>query len=315
MTHRSGIQVTTVIPAFNASEFLGTAIESALSQEGVSQQVVVIDDGSTDNTSAVLAKFGDRIERISQTNRGLSAARNAGIQAATGEYIAFLDADDQWCPGKLARQVAALDCNSKAAMLHSQTVSWDPNTGHESPFVKALSREYQGDCFARLFQANAICVSSVMARTNCLRRLGGFDEQITRPTTQDYDLWLRIAFESPLLFVEEKGTLYRRHAGNASLQSRMMLEDQILVLKKALSYGYDRLRREIGRRNVFLRLANLYFELGYLHYGQGDIDAARDCFRTSFRYGRLDLHNMILAFLPRSLLSYAARRHQLRLSA
>jgi glycosyltransferase involved in cell wall biosynthesis len=309
------MQVTTVIPAYNASSYLASAIESALLQEGVSQQIVVVDDGSTDDTPSVLERFGDRIETIRQSNRGLSAARNAGIHAAKGKYVAFLDADDLWVPGKLARQVAALEINPEAAMLHSQTVSWDPTTGIERPFVKAPSRDYRGACFSRLFQANAICVSSVIARTDWLQRLGGFDEQIVRPTTQDYDLWLRIAFESPILFIEEKGTRYRRHASNASLQHQMMLEDHIFVIRKTLSYGYERLKREIGRQTAFLRLANLYHELGYWHYEQGEIGTARDCFRSSCRYGRLDPRNLMFAFLPKVLLMYAARRHQSKLSA
>jgi hypothetical protein len=153
-----------------------------------------------------------------------------------------------------------------------------------------------------------------MVRTAWLRRLGGFDEQILRPTTQDYDLWLRIASQSELQFVDEKGTLYRRHPQNASKQTQMMLEDHIYVIKKALSYGYERLCRELGRRTTLSRLANLYFELGYFHYGQGNIRSAKNCFQSSFRYGRFDSRNALLAFLPERFLAWAARRHQSRLA-
>jgi glycosyltransferase involved in cell wall biosynthesis len=306
------MQVTTVIPVYNGAEYVSAAIDSALMQRGIKQQVIVVDDGSTDETPRRLEAFKNHIQVIRQPNRGLSAARNVGIQAAEGELVAFLDADDVWCQDKLARQVAALRDAPEASMVHSRTVSWDAGSGGESEFVKAPSQDYRGDCFAKLYQANAICVSSVMVKTTWLRKLGGFDEQILRPTTQDYDLWLRIASRSQLQFVEEKGTLYRRHLHNASKQTLMMLEDHIYVIQKALSYGYERLCRELGRRKALLRLANLYFELGYFHYGQGNIRSAKTCFQSSLRYGHLDSRNVLFAFLPDMFLAWAARRHQSR---
>lgn len=309
------MQITTVIPAYNAASYISAAIDSALEQDRIDQQILVIDDGSTDETPSVLQSYGNRIDTIRQPNRGLSAARNRGILAARGEFIAFLDADDVWCRGKLSRQVAALERSPTAIMVHSRTVSWDPSSGLESEFVKARSEDYQGDCFAKLYRSNAICVSSVMARTSRLRELGGFDEHILRPTTQDYDLWLRIAFESPIVYDGEKGTLYRRHAGNASHQTQMMLEDHIYVTEKALSYGSKRLHRELGKSLCRMRLADLYFELGYWHYGHGDIASAQRCFRSAVRYGRRDLQNLLFAFLPLGLLATASRRHLAKLTA
>jgi len=308
------MQVTTIIPAYNAAEYVATAIESALKQKAVPQQIVVIDDGSTDATLRVLAHFGKRIEVIRQDNRGLSAARNAGIQAARGEMIAFLDADDVWCDDKLAKQVAILLDNPEVAMVHSRTVSWDSTNGREDDFVKVPSHDYRLDCFSKLFQANAICVSSVMVRRSCLQQIGGFDELIVRPTTQDYDLWLRIAFQHRLEFIHEKGVLYRRHSSNASKQIQMMLEDQIYVIQKTLSYGYSRLQKELGRRQCWMRLARLYFELGYWHYGLGEIEQARDYFRKSVRHGHCDSYSVLLAFLPKSCLARTSRRHRMNLS-
>jgi len=308
------MQVTTIIPAYNAAEYVATAIESALEQKAVSQQIIVIDDGSTDATPRVLENFGERIEVIRQDNLGLSAARNAGIQAARGELIAFLDADDVWCDNKLAKQVAILRDNPEVAMVHSRTVSWDAANGRENDFVKAPSKDYRDDCFSKLYESNAICVSSVMVRTSCLQQIGGFDERIVRPTTQDYDLWLRIAFQHRLEFIDDKGVLYRRHSSNASQQIQMMLEDQIYVIQKALSYGHSRLQMELGQRQCWMRLANLYFELGYWHYGIGEIGLARDYFRKAVRHGHRDSHSVLLAFLPKSWLARASRRHRMNLS-
>ncbi|MFN7877944.1 MAG: glycosyltransferase family 2 protein [Pirellula sp.] len=309
------MQITTVIPAYNAASYISAAIDSALDQDGVDQQIIVIDDGSIDETPSILQSYGSRIDTIRQPNRGLSSARNRGIQAARGKFIAFLDADDVWCQGKLSRQVAALERSPTAIMVHSRTVSWDPTSGVESEFVKAPSEDYQGDCFAKLYRSNAICVSSVMARTSRLREIGGFDEQILRPTTQDYDLWMRIAFESPIVYDGEKGTLYRRHDRNASHQMQMMLEDHIYVTEKALSYGSERLHRELGKSICRMRLADLYFDLGYWHYGHGDLVSAQRCFRSAVRHGRRDLHNLLFAFLPLGLLAKASRRHLAKVTA
>jgi glycosyltransferase involved in cell wall biosynthesis len=125
--------LSAVIPAYNAEAWLGQAIESALAQEEVALEVVVVDDGSTDGTAEVLATFGDRIRLVRQANRGLPAARNAGIAAARGDLVAFLDADDTWEPSKSRRQLAYLAAHPACGLVFCDVHRMDPQGRRGSP--------------------------------------------------------------------------------------------------------------------------------------------------------------------------------------
>jgi glycosyltransferase involved in cell wall biosynthesis len=116
------ICVSTIIPVFNGSVTLAAAIDSALSQCFQGQEVIVVNDGSTDATSKIIASYGSKIRAIDQSRRGSSAARNAGASVAGGEYFAFLDADDLWLEGRLAKSCAALDMNANAVLAFSDLI-------------------------------------------------------------------------------------------------------------------------------------------------------------------------------------------------
>src|SRR5437660_1034224 len=106
-------KVSTVIPTFNAKQTIADAIDSALAQEYYGQEIIVVNDGSTDSTAAILQNYSDRVRVVTQPNRGAAAARNAGVARSTGEYIAILDSDDQWLSGKLHTMVTALERNPR----------------------------------------------------------------------------------------------------------------------------------------------------------------------------------------------------------
>ncbi len=113
------VRVSTIIPTFNSAATLPAAIESALAQEFEGQEIFVVNDGSTDGTSAILESYGDRIRTLAQPNRGFNLARNAAIKRAAGKYIALLDADDIWLPGRLSKTVAVLERNPSASLVFS----------------------------------------------------------------------------------------------------------------------------------------------------------------------------------------------------
>ncbi len=299
------IRVSTVIPAYNAERYLRPAIDSVLAQMGVANEVIVVDDGSTDSTPAILKEYADRIRVVRQTNSGLSAARNAGIAESRAEYVAILDADDIWLPEKLSKQLSLLDANPQYAMVHSRTYSWDAETDERTDFVKANQSLYQDDCFGQLFTHNAICVSSVVVRRALLTELGGFDSNITRPTTQDHDLWLRITHKHPIGFVEQPGVLYRRHADNASHDTVGMLEDRVYVLEKAIRYG----RKELGQciTAPHATLAHACYLTGYQHFQVGQYEVAKRWLRKACSYGRRDVRSFCGAYLPTFLLKLVHR--------
>jgi len=298
-------RVSTVVPAYNAEKYVRATIDSALAQSSVDHEVIVVDDGSTDSTPTILDEYGRKIRVIRQANGGLSSARNAGIAASQAEFIAILDADDIWLPGKLSSQLNLLETNPQYPMVHCRTFSWDARTDARTDFVKADQSLYQNDCFGQLFMHNAICVSSVVARRSLLNELGGFDLKVTRPTTQDLDLWLRIAHEHLIGFVDQPGVLYRRHADNASNDMLSMLEDRVYVLEKATAYGRERLATAGTRmRSV---LAHSCYMTGYQHFQVGQYDAAKRWLRKACGYGRRDVRSVCGAYLPTFLLKLVHR--------
>ena len=142
------VKVSTIIPAYNAERTIARAIDSALSQDCEGHEVVVVDDGSTDSTAAILEKYGSQILVIAQCNGGPSAARNAGVRRSTGRYLAFLDADDIWLPGKLKTMVSALERYPLASLAFSEYRNIDENgtecdeslIGHAPSWKNSMTR-------------------------------------------------------------------------------------------------------------------------------------------------------------------------------
>lgn len=223
-------RVSVVIPAYNAAWCLRRAIDSALAQTFDSREIVVIDDGSDDDTPAVLASYGTRIRALRQQNAGLSRARNAGITAARGRYVAFLDADDWWLPGKLERQVALLDADpglvfcSTAAELqdeHGRVLNTWTCGNSRAPVLEAI------------FAQNAYVAgsgSAVMVRRDAIVETGGFDPDL--PSLEDIDMWMRLAARGGYACVPEVLTVVFRRAGSMSGNFRVMRASAMTVMRK-----------------------------------------------------------------------------------
>src|SRR5262245_44059625 len=178
--------VSVVIPTYNSCRFLIETVESALAQSYPHVEVVVVDDGSTDDTAAVLAPYQSRLRYVYQQNQGPSAARNRGIAEARGELLAFLDADDIWLPDKVARQVDALGRAPRAGLVHTDVLVHEQGTGRQ--FHRATRKaHYVGHCSNLLFTQNQLTTSSVLLHRECLTRVGVLDETFRH--TDDYDLW------------------------------------------------------------------------------------------------------------------------------
>jgi glycosyltransferase involved in cell wall biosynthesis len=187
--------VSAVIPAYNAMPDVLEAVESVLAQTVPAAEVIVVDDRSSDGTGeAVRARFGDRVHLVRGSFGSASAARNAGWRAATGEWVAFLDADDLWMPGKLAVALARLAAAPHADWFFSDgSVSWTDGTEHPSllALYADLEEPYCGQPVAELCEVNFILTSSVLARRSALEALGGFDETLSH--AEDVDLWIRLS--------------------------------------------------------------------------------------------------------------------------
>jgi glycosyltransferase involved in cell wall biosynthesis len=208
-------RVTVVIPACNAEATLAETLASATAGQGASAELLVIDDGSTDGTGEVAAAAGVRCVRTA--NGGVAAARNVGIREAEGEFIAFLDADDLWLPGKLGRQVAALDADGEVGVVTTGFRAIDGGGGAlpMSEGVVPRTEAWTGDVFeVLLLEGNFVPTLTVMTRAALLEEVGGFDEELR--ISEDYDLWLRLARVSRFAHIPEVLAEYRVTEGSLS---------------------------------------------------------------------------------------------------
>lgn len=222
--------VSVVIPAYNAAGFVGRAVDSVLAQTHQAREILVINDGSTDDTPRVLEAYGDRIRVIHQRNGGLSNARNRGIREARGDYIAFLDADDRWLPEKLARQVEILSQQPGIGFCSTRTLVETPT--HEITGEWSCPK-VEGSLLATLFLRNGAIPGSgsgVMVRRPLLEQTGGFDEGLH--SLEDIDCWMRLAAVSEYACIDEPLTVIVKHPDSMSRNLGRMREAALTVMRK-----------------------------------------------------------------------------------
>lgn len=263
-------RVSVVVPAYNAAATIGQALESVFGQSFQDFEVVVVDDGSTDNTRRVLAGYGDRIRVLAKANEGKpAAARNLGVRAAAGQLVAFLDADDWWREDKLERQVAVFGGRPEVGLVYTgdATVDADGKTLSVNPCPPGA----RGRIYDLLTVRNVMVGSSVMARRMAIVHAGGFDEGLT--SIENWDLWIRIARDWTIEYIDEPLTLYRVHEGNRSSNVELRRQNVFRVLAK---YHDPRDRSLLARRQRRDAYFHAYFNvLGKAYFSQQEMGAAR----------------------------------------
>ena len=236
--------VSVVIPAYNAEAFIRSAIESALSQTLPVHEVLVIDDGSQDQTPQIVASYGKQVRLISQPNGGPSSARNHGAQVATGEYIAFLDADDRWSADKLERQAAAMQERPEAVLCYTSLLMLLPD-GSEK--VEIACPEDRVAEVLRIYNPN-ITPSAVLVRRDLLVASGGFD--VTRQGCEDWELWFRLSRTGPFCVVPEPLTLYFVSNTGFSSDADRVFNDFQHMLDPLLLHDLHGIQKFIWRRRL-----------------------------------------------------------------
>ena len=209
------MNIAVIIPTFDRQHFLGRAIDSVLSQTRPAHEVIVIDDGSTDGTVPWLKKEYPTVKLIEQTNQGVSAARNAGIQQAQSEWIALLDSDDEWFPENRERQVKELQKYPEILFCHTDEI-WIRKGVRVNPMKK--HQKFGGMIFSKCLDICRISPSSALFSRTLLDDAGWFDE--TLPICEDYDLWLRITAKFPVLFINDP--LIIKYGGHIDQLSRLV---------------------------------------------------------------------------------------------
>jgi glycosyltransferase involved in cell wall biosynthesis len=254
--------VSVIVPVFNGASFVARAIESALGQTLPAFEVIVVDDGSTDSTPEVLNSFGDQIEVVRQENRGVASARNTGRARATGELLAFLDADDEWEPEKLKYQFAALESQPQAGLVHCGFTAIDDKGRLVGEPVTNGAAGRIADRML-LFEPHVLGGGSgFIVRDAVFDEVGGFDPRLS--TAADWDFFYRVARRHPIAFVPLALLRYRLHSGNMHGNVDLMRSDMLLAYRKAFA--------EPDSRNPLRRRAygRLHFVLAgsYLHTGR-----------------------------------------------
>lgn len=191
--------VSVIIPTFNRAPKIARAVASVLYQTFSDYEILVVDDGSEDDTQQVLSQFRSRIKRISHSkNLGVSAARNTGIKASHSPLVAFLDSDDYWLPDKLSTQISFFSRHPKAVVCQTEEV-WIRRGRRVNPMKKHFKPS--GEIFEAALKLCVVSPSAVMVRRSLLQEVGLFDEDF--PVCEDYDLWLRIAWKYPVDLLPE----------------------------------------------------------------------------------------------------------------
>lgn len=228
-TPESGL-VSVIIPAWNAARTLPRAIGSVLSQTWLRRELIVIDDGSSDTTLALLASYGDQLRMVSQANAGPSAARNCGLREARGEYVAFLDADDYWLPEKLERQVALLDAQPDIGFCSTATTVVDTQGRHMRDWPCRNAAEPLLETLFMHSAAVSGSTSGVLVRRALMLEADGFDERLRG--FEDPDLWIRLAALTGYACTPEALTVVVRTPNSVSGNLRAMCSATLASFSK-----------------------------------------------------------------------------------
>lgn len=280
--------VSVIIPAYNSERYVGDAIKSVLAQTYKPAEVIVVDDGSSDGTGRVVQGFGSAVRYLHQANRGEPAARNLGLRSATGEYVAFLDADDLWAPEKLELQMQYFAAHPKCAVVYSDMSTFDDHGVVDASVKVRFNITFPtGNIFVPLFRETLFGSGSVVFRKNCVDKVGFFDEQFLIGC--DYEMWLRMSRHFEFGVVDRPLLKYRQHPQMSTRGLGRALWNgvpwEVAALSKTLR-SYPEAVQELGQAAVNRRLAKVYADLAHTQFQLQEYRDARQLFAGALRYRR-----------------------------
>ncbi len=283
--------ITVIIPAYNAEKFIVEALQSVKRQGYSPIEIIVVDDGSTDRTAQLVAQTAPDATLITQVNAGASAARNAGMRHARGDFICFLDADDGWFAGKLHAQVAYLAQHPEVAAVYHAWLVWRPDadgnfTAPVQPRAsssQAIQSDKSGWLYCQLLLDSVVHTSTVMFRSEVLDEIGYFDT--TLQTGEDYDYWLRVSRRYQIHKLAGTYSFYRAAPGSLTSSSTQKNNEYTVVANAIARWGRTGPdQSSLSPELINQRLYKLAFDFAYLRYQQGVFKIANDWFAQCLRH-------------------------------
>jgi len=308
--------VSIIIPTYNGSKYLAQTIESALNQTFKNIEIIVVDDGSTEDIKRVVNPFIDKICFIRQENSGPAAARIRGVEESKGEFISFLDHDDLWAFDKIERQVALFKNDSCCGLVYCYPCLIDQK-GQRIP-NEAPSLFPTGDVFEDFLQRNRITTfSATMIKRSAYNTVGGLDANAKLITCDDYDLWLKIAAQFRVLFSPGELAFYRIHPDNLVKNYELNLNAHLQVIEKCQrnilinfnSFKKKRCKKFINE-NLFATYRKFAFIFYYKHQAEANI-LSRKFFKKALVFQPINwecLFYYCMTFLPCVILRKILRK-------
>jgi glycosyltransferase involved in cell wall biosynthesis len=292
------IVCSVVIPTYNRAHWLRRCVDSVRRSGIRGLEVVVVDDGSTDDTPEVARRLGPDVRYIYQPNAGPAAARNRGARACRGRYVAFLDSDDRWLQNAPQSLVELLEAHPDVAVGFGDTLAGDPRAGYQSmmerrgkeAFLRLPCRELAGEFralerrpfFRAVTHSPPVSLGAAILRRDVFDRAGGFDEDLS--LCEDWELWMRLAAEHTFAYYDCPLSAWERHDGNRSANLDHMERDRIRALSKILAKSLPLPAEDL--EPVHAHRALLMVEWAYLAYDRGDLASARKRFALTMKaYG------------------------------
>lgn len=296
-------RVSVIIPSYNCASHLAAALDSVLAQTYSDLEIIVVDDGSTDGTVDVIAPYLDRVQYIQQNNKGLPGARNAGIQKASGEYIALLDADDTWVPQKLEQQLPRF-ADREVGIVYSDFAVQYADGRYLPSYLTERPLAAEGHVFDAYIQSRFLFPSTMLLRRSCIEECGLFDEEML--ACEDIELFARICVRWKVALVNDVLMVRNEGAHNITANQEKMSAYTILALKKILAKEVQLLPSP--RQTIRTELGRQYWWRGYADYKAGRMVGAREAFKEAIRYDRNNARScvplIVVSYLPTSVTAY-----------
>lgn len=261
--------VSVVVPVYNGAKYLEKTVETILNQDYQYLELILVDDGSKDDSKAVIEKIAEsdgRVKGFSKENGGVANARNFAISKAQGEFIAFCDQDDFWLPSKLSKQVPLFH-NEKVGLVYTGAIA--EYTLYNKQSKPSFDKNYRGKVFDKIVEQNMFTCCTAMARKSVIEKVGGFDDDRALMGVDDWHLWLKLAMVCEFDFIPEHLAIHVFHGDNYSLNDQKMHEAELVCLDKieqiakdkSVSANWDKIKLDLHVRYAHSYIFSGFFKL------------------------------------------------------